>query len=127
MLAEFSYDGMFVASTSLDGTIRIWDAMTGNCLNIINNNIIQANAAFSPNNSLIVCTDNFNLKVYKTWTGECIKELIGHEKFITRVAFNNDGSLILSSSWDARIKIWDAMTGNCLSKMDIKLNCCKKS
>jgi serine/threonine protein kinase/WD40 repeat protein len=39
-----------------------------------------------------------------------------HENEITNLAFSSDGSLIVSSSWDRTVKLWEAATGRLLVK-----------
>ena len=46
--------------------------------------------------------------------GRCLKVLKGHTDFVKSAAFNQEGSLIVSASYDKTIRIWDVQTGECL-------------
>lgn len=45
--------------------------------------------------------------------GRCLKELPAHSDPVTAVAFNHDGSLLVSSSYDGLCRIWSAPPGSC--------------
>jgi WD40 repeat protein len=45
-------------------------------------------------------------------------ELVGHSSGVNSVDWSNDGSKILSGSWDQTIKIWDGMTGELLNTLE---------
>jgi WD40 repeat protein len=46
-----------------------------------------------------------------TETGREIRRLVGHREVVTDVAFSPDGKLILSSSTDSSVILWDATSG----------------
>ena len=46
-------------------------------------------------------------KIWDVKTGEAINTLTGHGNFVTSVAFNNDGTRIVTGSWDNTAKIWE--------------------
>ena len=47
-------------------------------------------------------------------TGACHAILSGHEGEISKVAFNPQGSRILTASSDKSARIWETETGDCL-------------
>lgn len=49
--------------------------------------------------------------------GKCLRVLPAHSDPVTAVAFNRDGSLIVSSSFDGLCRIWDASTGHCMKTL----------
>ena len=48
--------------------------------------------------------------VWDASTGVELKKLKGHTCFINSVAFSNDGTRIVSGSYDKSVQIWDALT-----------------
>src|SRR5262245_38638562 len=45
-------------------------------------------------------------------TGAKLHVLAGHEKVVAGAAFGPDGKLVVTASWDATARIWDAETGH---------------
>lgn len=62
---DFSPDGRWIVSASLDGTIRTWDLPTGGCIDGIRLDSVATNVKFSPKGDLIATT-------HVTGNGICI-------------------------------------------------------
>ncbi|MDY6897728.1 MAG: pentapeptide repeat-containing protein, partial [Cyanobacteriota bacterium] len=104
-----------LASSGLDGTIRLWDIITGECRIIPGHSNWVWSLAFSPNGQTLASASFDNsIKLWDVTTGECQQALIGHHKEVYGISWNYDGTLLASSSADETIKIWDVNTGNCL-------------
>ncbi|MCC3469545.1 MAG: hypothetical protein JGK37_27225 [Microcoleus sp. PH2017_06_SFM_O_A] len=73
----FSYSGKIVASGSVDGTVRIWDIRTGECLKILQGHTSRINSvAFSSNGKIIAaCCRDGTIIIWDAGTGECLKIL----------------------------------------------------
>ncbi|MBW4467264.1 MAG: NACHT domain-containing protein [Pegethrix bostrychoides GSE-TBD4-15B] len=103
-----------IASGSTDQTIRLWNAETGDCLNILEGHQgwVQS-IAFSPDGKLLVSgsTDQ-TIRLWDVQTGSLLKTLTGHSKELRSVAFSPDGTLLLSASEDETLKLWQVATGD---------------
>jgi WD40 repeat protein/phage FluMu protein Com len=121
----FSPNGKLIASGSVDqfrgeGTIKVWDATTGQeTLKVIHAGDVNG-IAFSPDGKRLVVGSVFRggrergagtLKVWDATTGQEVFPLIGHTSDVNCVAFSRDGARIVSGSSDKTVKIWDAQTG----------------
>ncbi len=112
----FSPDGKTLASSSQDGTIKLWNIPTGECRQTLQGNFGLAWwLAFSPNGRTLAggCQD-WTVRLWETDTGQCLKILQGHTSNVCSVAFSPDGKTLASGSDDRTIKLWDTATGNCL-------------
>jgi pre-mRNA-processing factor 17 len=47
---------------------------------------------------------------------ELLRSYSGHNKALSDLCFNHDGTKFISASWDRMMKLWDTETGKCLTK-----------
>ena len=113
--AAYSPDGREIVSASSDNTIRIWDAVTGECKRVLEGHTSSVNsAAYSPDGREIVSASSDNtIRIWDAVTGECKRVLEGHTSSVNSAAYSPDGREIVSASSDNTIRIWDAVTGEC--------------
>jgi eukaryotic-like serine/threonine-protein kinase len=109
----FTPDGERVVSAGKGGTIRLWDATTGEQLGTLAGHDGQVlGLAVSPEGSLIASA-GFD-KIVRLWdaeSGEIIRTMTGHAGAIGGLAFSPGGDRIASASSDKTIKVWDTKTG----------------
>jgi WD40 repeat protein/serine/threonine protein kinase len=109
----FNADGTRLASTSVDGKVKIWDATTGRDLLTLKGHSGRArNVAFSPDGaSLASCGDDRTVRVWDAATGRETFALKGMDHFSGGVAFSPDGTRLAAASADSTVRVWDAKTG----------------
>jgi WD40 repeat protein len=116
----FSADGQHLASSSHDGTVKIWDATTGACVQTLEGYGDSVNSVvFSANGQRLASSSRDKIvKIWDATTGACVQTLEGHDYWVNSVAFSADGQRLASSSDDKTVKIWDATTGTCVQTLE---------
>ena len=109
----FSPDGKILASGSLDNTIRLWDAATGQIKNILTDHRDDVNSvAFTPDGSTLMSgSKDKTIRVWDVATGLQKQVITGHSASIYSIALSPDGSTLMSGSDDNAIYFWDVATG----------------
>jgi WD40 repeat protein len=105
---SFSVNGQTLASTSHDGTIRIWRISDGFELDILQGHSGPVySAAFSPMNQGGLASASYD-KTIKLWRKNNLRQdLKGHRAAVNSVSFSPDGKILVSSSQDGTVKLWD--------------------
>ncbi|MEQ1906207.1 MAG: WD40 repeat domain-containing protein, partial [Pirellulaceae bacterium] len=109
----FSPDGNRIVSGSLDNTLKLWDAATGQGLRTLRGHTgWVSSVAFSLDGNRIVSgSSDTTLKLWDAATGQELRTLQGHTSGVISVAFSADGARIVSGSSDNPLKLWDTAKG----------------
>ncbi|EXL65105.1 hypothetical protein FOPG_18657 [Fusarium oxysporum f. sp. conglutinans race 2 54008] len=116
----FSTDGQRLASASADGTVKIWDATTGNCETTLEvHTDWLGSAAFLPDGQCLAWGSNDGIfKIWDVTTRRCEATLKCLGDRIRSVAFSPNCYLLASVSDDGTVKIWDVTTGDCETTLE---------
>ena len=111
----FSWDGSRVLSGHTNLSVRLWDASTAKELRQLEcSRGYDAGGpalAFSSDGSLAATGSRMRVHLWNATTGEEVQKLEGHKLDVLSVAFSQDGSHVVSGSYDHTIRIWNASTG----------------
>ncbi|PIK45609.1 putative F-box/WD repeat-containing protein 7-like [Apostichopus japonicus] len=104
-------DGQIIVSGSTDGTVRVWDVFSGQCLDVINGHSDSVTCLQMMDTEVITgCADSI-ISVFEISSATCKKILNGHEKGI--IDLKCDGKHLVSSAGDFMIRIWSWPSGSC--------------
>ena len=140
----FSPQGNLLATNSNDNTVKLWDisqlypeplsedqlsekrslSPTVSRLHTLQGHSRRVyGIAFSPDGQhLITGSEDQTVRLWDIATGECLRVLSGHDRFVLTVAYiagkksgkKTSPDLIASGSDDQTIRLWNAFTGECL-------------
>jgi WD40 repeat protein len=119
---RFSPDGLFLASSGDDQTVRLWSMADGKEIMRFSRHQNRVNNVnFSPDGKILASSD-WDGRI-KLWSLVKRKEitpllLIGHpNKPVYSVNFNHNGTVLVSAGWDGTIKLWRVADGQLIKTL----------
>lgn len=121
---DFSPDGNTIISGNEDGTISVWNALTGEHIQSIGTADWVMSVAFSPDGKTIASGGGhiedlgLGIELLDIKSGRGIKEFGGSHTTLS-VCFSPDGRTVVSSGdeWNSNIRLWDVQTGELIKTL----------
>jgi WD40 repeat protein len=110
-----------LASGSKDGTVKLWNINTGDCVSTLTVDSAVWSVAFCPDGSKIAAAYSNKIQIFDAQTqAKIVSPLTGHNDPVLSVCFSPCGTKIVSGggletmdggNGDFSIRIWDSETG----------------
>ncbi|KAF8684577.1 WD40 repeat-like protein [Rhizoctonia solani] len=112
----YSSTGAYIAASSHDFTIQIWDAHTGVTISQSlqgHNSSIHCISFSLDDSHLCSGSDDMTIRIWETSTGTLVgRPYGGHTSAVRSVIYSPDGGHIVSGAADGAVHIWNPTTGN---------------
>jgi WD40 repeat protein len=104
-----SPSGTLIASSSFDGTVRLWDVAQGREVRRLKEHVGVVNCvAFSPDGRRLISAGSADrvLRLWEIDTGRQLRRMEGHDGNLPCVAISPDGRYALSGGDDSNLVLW---------------------
>lgn len=95
-----------------DKTARLWDAATGQCLQVLKGASGNLYGVSLAPGLAVAASDDKVVRLYDPSTGELRRELTGHETGARACCASADGAFVASAE-SSCVRLWDTSTGSC--------------
>ncbi len=114
--SEESLDGRFIASSSDDCIVKLWDIQAGQCYRRLRGHEDSVWAvAFSLDGQILASSsDDKTVKLWQVSTGACIKTLQGFDAQVCSLAFSCDRKILAIGYTSRMVQLWDVNAGKAL-------------
>ncbi len=109
----YSPDGTTLAGGSSDGTVQLWDAVSGAPKATLTGHTgAVTSVAYSPDGATLATgSRDSTVWLRDAVSGAPKATLTGHTGYVNSVAYSPDGTTLASGSDDSTVRLWDAVSG----------------
>ncbi|MBW4620790.1 MAG: PD40 domain-containing protein [Cyanosarcina radialis HA8281-LM2] len=117
---SMSADRKAIACSYSDGTVRLFNSLTGKELNVFKGDANWVNdIRFSPDGKTMAFgTIEGDVHLWNLVTKKIVKTLKGHHSEVSSLGFSPDGQVIAAGTFDGLITLWNISTGQKLKTLN---------
>jgi WD40 repeat protein len=117
---DFSPIEDLLATAGLDGTLKLWDAMSGQQMQSLEHAEAIVNIQFSPDGQLLASASyDGTARLWNSHSGAEIARL-DHDDVVDWVEFSPSGKYLASASRSGKVHVWSTDSGKQLAVFDVK-------
>lgn len=120
---RYSSTGSMYATASKDGSVRVWDGVTAECVRSIlgaHGSTEATCASFTKDQKFILsCGKDSTVKLWEVGTGRLVKQYLGavHTQLRCQAVFNETEEFVLSiDEMNNELVVWDALTAEIVAR-----------
>ncbi|HUI25025.1 MAG TPA: serine/threonine-protein kinase [Candidatus Kryptonia bacterium] len=113
--AALSSSGRWVVSGSRDGSVRLWDPSTSQCVQTWDGHTDRVTCVqlSADEHTMLSGSADRTVRLWDVDAGFCQRIFTGHTSLVTAVALSTTGRWALSGSYDHTVRLWEVSTGQC--------------
>ncbi|KAI8905273.1 WD40-repeat-containing domain protein [Powellomyces hirtus] len=114
---KYSQDGKYVLTAGSDRRVRLWNPETGLAIKSYEAHgkavlALAVPPAGADNSRFATGSEDRSVFVWDVGTGRPLRRFTGHHQRVNAVAFNAEGTVVVSGSYDASVRVWDCRAAN---------------
>ncbi|MCP3956627.1 MAG: TIR domain-containing protein, partial [bacterium] len=115
--AVFSGDDSRVLTRSSDGTVRLWNAATGEAIDspLLHQDSVNGAVFTSDESRVLTWSSDGTAQFWNATSGEAVGFPLEHQDPVWEAALSSDDSRLLTWSSDGTVRLWNAATGEAAS------------
>ncbi|WP_437815759.1 pentapeptide repeat-containing protein [Sorangium sp. So ce1078] len=116
----WSPSGDLLATGHHDGSVRLWDAVSGQAIRGMVGHLGPVNsvALSADGRTLASGSDDRTVRLWEVESGRALGILDVHGGRVTTVAFSGDGRTLASGSYDKTVRLWEVESGRVLRAVE---------
>ena len=123
MDAQFSLDGRIIAGVGLGGTVRLWNAATGELIRgwqvRLRGKGILKHVVFDPDGlNLATVGGESRVRLWTIGAGAANGVMGSHDGEVYSAAFSPDGTLLATGAQENVVRVWHLATAKCVLKLE---------
>mgnify|MGYP002776999124 CR=1 FL=1 len=112
---SFSPDGQTIATNGQDGSLLLWDVLTGSLHQWSGHAAPVWTVAFDATGEILASgSHDQTVSLWDVRSQRCLQVLEGHKDGVRAIAFDHDAQRLASGGSDQTIRLWNVQTGDCL-------------